>query len=196
MMDQILQFLEPLKYSVVALPLSLVVYYKVYQHMKKEWIKQYAGKSEKCASSDKPVDTSYSNLSEHSSDFETEDDSDMDHENYSKLVLVIRNDLKMGKGKVAAQCGHASVGAYRLAVKRPNVLKAWEACGQTKITLKCDSEEQMMELHQTAKAIGLISHVVRDAGQTQVAPGSKTVCAIGPGPADQIDQITGHLKLY
>lgn len=53
-----------------------------------------------------------------------------------------------------------------------------------------------MELYTSAKAIGLLANVVRDAGQTQVAPGSRTVCAIGPGPCEEIDQITRHLKLY
>lgn len=62
--------------------------------------------------------------------------------------------------------------------------------------LQCETEAELMELHTNARAIGLLSNVVRDAGQTQVAPGSKTVCAIGPGPCDEIDQITRHLKLY
>lgn len=61
---------------------------------------------------------------------------------------------------------------------------------------QCETETELLELHQTAKAIGLLSNVVRDAGQTQVAPGSRTVCGIGPGPCELIDQITGHLKLY
>jgi PTH2 family peptidyl-tRNA hydrolase len=29
-----------------------------------------------------------------------------------KLVMVVREDLKMGKGKIGAQCGHATLGAY------------------------------------------------------------------------------------
>ena len=53
-----------------------------------------------------------------------------------------------------------------------------------------------MELQKNAWALGVLSNIVRDAGQTQVAPGSKTVCAIGPGPCELIDKITGHLKLY
>lgn len=57
-------------------------------------------------------------------------------DDYFKLVLVVRNDLKMGKGKVAAQCAHAAVAAYKLAKKHPHTLKAWENNGQTKITLK------------------------------------------------------------
>jgi peptidyl-tRNA hydrolase len=61
------------------------------------------------------------------------DDIDDD---YFKLVLVIRNELKMQKGKVAAQCAHAAVSAYKQAKKYPMILKLWENNGQTKITLK------------------------------------------------------------
>lgn len=60
----------------------------------------------------------------------------MEEDDYAKLVLIVRNDLKMGKGKVAAQCAHAAVAAYKQAKKHPAVLKSWENCGQTKITLK------------------------------------------------------------
>lgn len=53
-----------------------------------------------------------------------------------KMVLVIRNDLKMGKGKVAAQCAHAAVAGYAAAMKMPKYLQAWEESGHKKITLK------------------------------------------------------------
>ncbi|XP_012253880.2 peptidyl-tRNA hydrolase 2, mitochondrial [Athalia rosae] len=113
-----------------------------------------------------------------------------------KLVLVIRTDLKMGKGKVAAQCSHAAVAAYKLARRYPKILKEWEDCGQAKITLKVDNEAALNELAKHAKAVGLLSNIVQDAGRTQIASGSRTVCGIGPGPEDLIDQVTGHLKLF
>lgn len=53
-----------------------------------------------------------------------------------------------------------------------------------------------MEIFKHAKSIGLLSNVVRDAGRTQIASGSKTVCGIGPGPEELIDKVTGHLKLF
>lgn len=62
----------------------------------------------------------------------TDDHGDGEH----KMVLVIRNDLKMGKGKVAAQCAHAAVAGYSAATKKPKMLRAWEECGHKKITLK------------------------------------------------------------
>jgi len=59
-----------------------------------------------------------------------------------------------------------------------------------------DSETALIEIAKQAKAAGLLSNVVQDAGHTQIPEGSKTVCAVGPGPAKLIDQITGHLKLF
>jgi PTH2 family peptidyl-tRNA hydrolase len=114
-----------------------------------------------------------------------------------KMVLVVRQDLKMGKGKAAAQCAHAAVGAYKQASrKQPSVLKKWERDGQAKITLKADSEEVLEELEAFAKAKNLVTSLIFDAGRTQIAAGSMTVLAVGPGPTDVIDEVTGHLKLY
>ncbi|XP_011646424.1 peptidyl-tRNA hydrolase 2, mitochondrial-like [Pogonomyrmex barbatus] len=131
---------------------------------------------------------------------ETDDDNDDimytdKYDNY-KLILVIRTDLRMGKGKVAAQCCHAAVAAYKAARKHPKILRAWEESGQAKITLKVDNEAALTEIAKQAKAVGLLSNVVQDAGHTQIPAGSKTVCGIGPGPAKLIDQVTGHLKLF
>lgn len=117
---------------------------------------------------------------------------DFDH---YKLVLVVRTDLKMGKGKIAAQCGHAAVTAYKNAIKHPKILKGWERAGQAKITVQVDSETKLMEIAKNAKRMGLAANIVQDAGHTQIAAGSTTVCAVGPGPASAIDEITGHLKL-
>lgn len=68
--------------------------------------------------------------------------------------------------------------------------------GGTKITLKIDSEQELLGLEKMAKAQDVLSCIVRDAGQTQVAPGTRTVIAIGPAPKSVLDKITGHLKLY
>ncbi|KAM5179660.1 peptidyl-tRNA hydrolase 2, mitochondrial [Mantella aurantiaca] len=114
-----------------------------------------------------------------------------------KMVLVVRNDLKMGKGKVAAQCSHAAVSAYKQLLKRnPELLKQWEYCGQPKVVLKAPDEEAFVELLSQAKQLGLTVSLIQDAGRTQIAPGSRTVLGVGPGPCDLVDKVTGHLKLY
>ncbi|XP_013188335.1 peptidyl-tRNA hydrolase 2, mitochondrial [Amyelois transitella] len=113
-----------------------------------------------------------------------------------KLVLVVRTDLNMSKGKIAAQCGHAAVGAFEKAQTRdPEGLNCWQLTGQAKIALKIDSVEEIKQIADNAKQMGLITSLIRDAGRTQIAPNSITVLGVGPAPKDVIDKVTGHLKL-
>jgi len=113
-----------------------------------------------------------------------------------KMVLCVRNDLKMGKGKIGAQCGHASVGAYETAMERNrSLIQRWERSGCAKIALRVDSEKDLMNLRKGASVKGLNYYLVHDAGRTQIAAGSATVLAIGPNLVETIDQLTGHLKL-
>lgn len=81
-------------------------------------------------------------------------------------------------------------------MKDPDALNLWEARGQAKIVVETNSEESLLELAQQCKERKIIHCLIQDAGRTQVAPGSKTVLAVGPGPSEVIDSITGHLKLY
>ncbi|KAI4210348.1 MAG: hypothetical protein LQ351_006797 [Letrouitia transgressa] len=116
-----------------------------------------------------------------------------------KLVLVVRSDLGMGKGKVAAQCSHATLACYRALsssspVKHP-ILKRWERQGQAKIVTQVPSEEEMLLLQAKALSLGLCAQVMRDAGRTQIASGSATVLGVGPGPKTAVDAVTGRLRL-
>ncbi|KAK0255569.1 hypothetical protein LTR48_003354 [Friedmanniomyces endolithicus] len=115
-----------------------------------------------------------------------------------KLVLVVRTDLGMGKGKIAAQCGHATLACYKTLVRaNPShpVLRQWERLGQAKVALKVDSEEDMLMLQAQAISLGLCAQVIHDAGRTQIASGSATVLGIGPAPKSKVDEVTGHLRL-
>ncbi|CAD6261965.1 unnamed protein product [Miscanthus lutarioriparius] len=112
-----------------------------------------------------------------------------------KMVLVVRNDLKMGKGKIAAQCSHATLGLFKkLQQRAPKSLRRWERCGQVKVVVKIESEEDMLVLQGRAKSLNLPTHITIDAGRTQIAPNSRTVMVI-LGPADMVDDVTGGLKL-
>jgi PTH2 family peptidyl-tRNA hydrolase len=114
-------------------------------------------------------------------------------ESTHKLALIVRQDLGMGKGKIAGQCGHASIMAYENSPK--NLLKPWLKAGQKKIVLKGQSEEHLLELYHAAKKKGLTAVMVHDAGHTQVEPNTLTVLAIGPDTDEKIDSIAGKLKL-
>ena len=112
-----------------------------------------------------------------------------------KLVLVINHDLKMGKGKIAAQSGHASVSAtLKMGASKPNLLDAWLKSGQKKVCLKT-TQEELLKLEKDAVKLGIQTVRVNDAGKTQIPSGSLTVIAFGPAQDGELDQLTGHLKL-
>ncbi|KAG5941830.1 hypothetical protein E4U53_007340 [Claviceps sorghi] len=118
-----------------------------------------------------------------------------------KLVLVVRTDLGMTKGKIAAQCSHATLACYKTLVRshpdspQAKLLRRWEKRGQAKIAVQVKSEKELTELRWKALDLHLTAEVIQDAGRTQIDPGSLTVLGIGPGPKSLVDQVTGHLKL-
>jgi peptidyl-tRNA hydrolase len=122
-----------------------------------------------------------------------------------KMLLCVNQELfnevgkltKMTAGKSAAQCSHATLGAYKRGLRRaPGAVKAWEYTGQAKIAVKCPTEAELHALRNAAARRGVNFYLVQDAGHTQIAPGSKTVLALGPAPASVFDDFTNHLKLY
>ncbi len=112
------------------------------------------------------------------------------------MAIILRTDLGMGKGKMVAQGGHAVVEAFLNAQKiNPKAVEEWLKEGQKKVVLKVSSEDELIELYNKAKAEGLPCSIIRDAGHTQLKPGTLTAVAIGPDKDEKIDKITGHLKL-
>ncbi len=116
-----------------------------------------------------------------------------------KQVYIVRTDLEMGKGKIAAQCCHAAVKCVSDILSRggeaKQLLSKWEWQGSRKVVLKATSEDELKHLIQAAKKSGLYAATIRDAGRTQIAAGSMTVGVIGPAREEEIDAISGHLKL-
>jgi len=113
-----------------------------------------------------------------------------------KQVVVVRSDLKMGKGKLAAQVAHASFSAAEEArKKKDDWFGTWQGEGQMKVVLKVQSEDGLRELFRKAKAAKLPTSLIEDRGLTQLEPGTVTCLGIGPGPDDAVDAITGKLKL-
>jgi peptidyl-tRNA hydrolase, PTH2 family len=113
-----------------------------------------------------------------------------------KQAIVVRTDLKMGKGKLAAQVAHASLAAAELALeKRALWYERWKEGGQAKVVLKVQSESELQELFRKAKSSNLPASLIHDRGLTQVEPGTITCIGVGPGPDEDIDRVTGKLKL-
>uniref|UniRef100_A0A166FRB8 peptidyl-tRNA hydrolase n=1 Tax=Daucus carota subsp. sativus TaxID=79200 RepID=A0A166FRB8_DAUCS len=85
-----------------------------------------------------------------------------------KMVLVVRQDLKMGSGKIASQCAHAATGLYSELIQSQRALvRQWEHCGQAKIVVTCKNQQEMNKLKEMAENIGLPTYMVADAGRTQ-----------------------------
>jgi len=110
-----------------------------------------------------------------------------------KQAILIRQDLKLPKGKAISQGAHASVDAVHKAKKSD--IEEWRSDGMPKIVLKVENEEALYKYVQQAKDAGLTTSIITDAGRTVVEPGTVTAAAIGPGPEDKIDSIVGKLKL-
>ena len=113
-----------------------------------------------------------------------------------KMVCIVNQGLKMGKGKIAAQVGHGAVMAtMKAGAEKPLHLEQWLATGQKKVCLKGQDAEHLLALEKQAKAAGISTTIVRDAGHTQIPSGSLTVLALGPTTESELEQITGELKL-
>ena len=110
-----------------------------------------------------------------------------------KQVIIVRTDLKMGKGKVAAQCCHGSIGSYKKA--SPDKIKKWENEAYAKVVLKVKTLDELTELKKLADINKVPNYLVVDAGRTQIPTSSVTVLALGPDEDEIIDKITGDLKL-
>lgn len=115
-----------------------------------------------------------------------------------KMVFVVNDSLKMGVGKIAAQVGHAAIGLFRELVETKgqfaHLVEQWQENGETKIVLKGDNTQALMDLENLAIEHRLPSYLVTDAGRTQVTPGAVTVLGL-VGDSNVIDAVTGNLKL-
>lgn len=137
----------------------------------------------------------------------------------AKQMIVMRRDLKMRKGKIAAQAGHACVTVTLMALEREGRLSQirtqgdgvglvpsdapatplsdWFEKGVAKICVYVDSEEALLEIDRKAKEAGILSALICDAGMTEFHGQPTYTClALEPQTADRVDPITGDLPLY
>lgn len=113
-----------------------------------------------------------------------------------KQVIVVRQDLEMGKGKLAVQVAHAAVEGYIKASKyKPEWVKEWLKQGQKKVVVKVGSLEELLNIFNEARKHNLPTSIIKDAGKTQLKPGTITCIVLGPAPSRILDKITGKLKL-
>lgn len=137
----------------------------------------------------------------------------------SKQMIVMRRDLHMRKGKIAAQAGHACVEAVLLALAREghlgdvdvengsvvlrdgekpaSPLSDWFRAGVAKICVYVDGEEALLAVHRRAQEAGVLSALIQDAGCTEFHGIPTWTClALEPLPIERADAITGELPLF
>jgi len=113
-----------------------------------------------------------------------------------KQVIVFRSDLKLSKGKIAAQAGHAAISAAQAAHNRHREWwDSWLYEGQRKVAVKVKDERELLELEEKAKDLDLPEALIVDKGLTEIPPGTVTCLGIGPAPTEKVDRITGNLPL-
>ncbi len=113
-----------------------------------------------------------------------------------KLVVVVRDDLKMSGGKLAVQVAHAAVScAIQAKARKSEWFSSWFKEGQRKVVVKVKSLEELLALKERASRAGIPNEMVTDAGLTELPPSTTTCLGIGPAPESQIDPITGALPL-
>lgn len=110
-----------------------------------------------------------------------------------KQVIVVRSDLEMSAGKIAAQCSHASVSSIDSASKK--TVAAWKKEGQKKIIVQAKTEKELFELKAKCSKHKIPCSLVIDAGLTELIPGTATALGIGPDKEEKINKITGSLPL-
>ena len=110
-----------------------------------------------------------------------------------KQVILVRTDLKMSKGKIAAQVSHASVDCLLRSHK--DDIEKWRNEGMKKVILKVEGMDELKEYHRKAHDAGLMVCFISDAGRTEVMPGTITCMGIGPDKDEKVDKITSKLKM-
>lgn len=124
----------------------------------------------------------------------------------TKQVIVLRKDLNMRKGKMVAQGAHASMAAilemgYKISDRfsidpLPQATKEWLNGQFTKICVSVNSEQELLDIYNQAKATGMPCSLIQDMGHTEFnGVPTYTAVAIGPDYSDVVDTITKHLPL-
>jgi len=110
-----------------------------------------------------------------------------------KQVILVREDLKLPRGKTAAQVSHASLEAAMKSSK--NKLEKWKSEGSKKVILSVKDKEELFKYKDKAKKLNLKIALIKDAGRTFLKESDYTCLGIGPDEESKIDKVSRDLKL-
>jgi peptidyl-tRNA hydrolase len=110
-----------------------------------------------------------------------------------KQVIVVNETLKLPRGKLAAQVAHASIAAFVEAADKAKRL--WLEVGMPKVVLRVEHEADLIRLQKLAQARNIPAQLIADAGRTVIPEGTITCLGLGPAAEEEIDELTGDLKL-
>jgi PTH2 family peptidyl-tRNA hydrolase len=123
-----------------------------------------------------------------------------------KQVIILRKDLNMRKGKLVAQGAHASMGAIlslckqegnKLILEMDDRTEPWLTGRFKKICVYVNSEQELLQIYNTALTNGLVCSIIKDSGLTEFhGVPTLTAVAVGPDREDKIDVVTKHLPLF
>jgi peptidyl-tRNA hydrolase len=113
-----------------------------------------------------------------------------------KMLFIVNGSLSMSSGKMAAQVAHCAVDLFQQILdRRMMALNFWRISGQRKIVVRGDSAEELLDIEQRVSVNrSVVTSIIRDAGRTEISSGSITCLGLF-GTDNQLDPITGHLKL-
>jgi len=113
-----------------------------------------------------------------------------------KLVIVVRKDLDIGKGKLCTQVAHAAVEAVLNQLeKNKDIVEKWREEGAKKIVVYVRNLDELMNIYNQSISLDLNTVLIKDAGLTQLEPGTITCIGIGPDIEEKINKVTSSLKL-
>lgn len=133
-----------------------------------------------------------------------------------KMVIVMRKDLGMSRGKLVSQGSHAVLAVildlfekcsvsdfckkkyvkYQARFEKNGAINKWLNCSFTKIVLRVNSEKELLELYNKIKKTNIPISLIKDDGRTEFGRPEYTCIAIGPDYEEKINEFTGHLQLY
>jgi len=129
-----------------------------------------------------------------------------------KMVIIVRKDLHMRAGKIAAQVAHASMKILldRLSITQmdqdtvqlnmelstDNPLYPWITGQFTKVVLYVNTLDEMERIERTAQELDIFTAKIIDVGKTEFHNVPTPTCvALGPDESDILEKLTGDLQL-